>query len=74
MSGYYARQWDGDIQDGLPVKPDGKRLVTAGVRPVVAYDIPSWKPNVKFKLQFAVANRNTPGISRAFVIFSKAFQ
>ncbi|WP_084688089.1 SphA family protein [Paraburkholderia oxyphila] len=74
LSGYYARQWDGDIQDGLPVKPDGKRLVTAGVGPIIAYDIPSWKANVKFKLQFAVANRNTLGISRTFVVFSKAFQ
>jgi hypothetical protein len=73
VQGYYARQWEDDIQNGQIVAPNGKRLVAADVGPVVSYDIPQWKSTVKLKIQLPVYSRNTLGIGRAFVIFTKAF-
>jgi hypothetical protein len=73
VQGYYARQWEDDYQNGQSVAPNGKRLVTAGVGPIISYDIPKWKSSVKLKIQIPVYSRNTMGISRAFVIFTKAF-
>lgn len=73
VQGYYARQWEDDTQNGRVVAPNGKRLVAANVGPIISYDIPEWKSTVKFKVQLPVYSRNTMGIGRAFVTFSKAF-
>jgi hypothetical protein len=73
VQGFYAREWDGDLQNGLQVAPNGRRLVAAGVGPIVSYDIPEWRSSVKFKISFPVYTRNTIGVNRAFVIFTKAF-
>lgn len=73
VQGYYARQWEDDVQNGQVVNPDGKRLVVAAVGPIVAYDIPEWKATVKFKVSLPVYSRNSLGIGRAFVVLTKAF-
>jgi hypothetical protein len=74
VTGYYARQWEDDTQNGVPVPGNGKRLVAAAVGPVVAYDIPEWKANVKCKLQLPVYTRNGFATTRLTFVFSKAFQ
>lgn len=72
VSGYYARQWGDDTQNGVPVLGNGKRLVSAAVGPVIAYDIPEWKASVKLKVNFPVYSRNTSSMTRVFLAFTKA--
>ncbi len=72
VAGYYARQWGDDTQGGVPVLGTGKRLVTAAVGPVIAYDIPEWKASIKFKINFPVYERNTAVLTRVFMVFTKA--
>lgn len=72
ISGYYARQWEDDTQNGLLALGTGKRLVTAAAGPVIAYDIPEWKASIKFKINFPIYTRNASTTTRAFLVFSKA--
>lgn len=72
VGAYYAAQWEDDVRNGTLVAPNGKHLVSAGVGPIIAYDIPAWKASVKLKAQFPVYQRNYLGASRFFLIFSKA--
>jgi hypothetical protein len=74
VAGFYARQWEDDTKNGNQVFPNGKRLVSASVGPIIGFDIPEWKANLKFKVTFPVYNRNGFGIVRPYLIFSKAFQ
>lgn len=73
VQGFYARQWEDDVQNGAIVAGNGRRLVAAGVGPIVSYDIPEWKSSVKLKIQLPVVTHNSLAITRAYVIFTHAF-
>lgn len=72
LAGYYAQQWQQDIQNGMPVAPNGKKLFTLALGPVVAYDIPKWHASVKLKVTLPVAQGNGLNTTRVILIFNKA--
>ncbi|MDB5820549.1 MAG: hypothetical protein JWQ11_4189 [Rhizobacter sp.] len=72
LAGFYARQWRDDVVGGQTATSNGNRLLSAGVGPVVAYDLPQWGANLKLKVTAPVATRNSLGLGSAFLVFSKA--
>lgn len=73
MAGYYAKQVSDDHIDGEVVEPDGRRYSGLAVGPVVSYDIPAWKSNIKFKALAPLQTENSLAANTAYVVFSKAF-
>jgi hypothetical protein len=63
IAGYYASL----------VQPDGRRYASLAIGPVISYDIPGWKSNVKFKALFPVHTKNSLAATTAYVVYSKAF-
>ena len=74
LAGYYAQQWESDIQNGQMVIPNGKKLETAALGPVVAYAIPELKAGVKLKVQFPVIERNAINSTNVWLSWSQALQ
>ncbi|MFM0047789.1 SphA family protein [Paraburkholderia sediminicola] len=74
LAGYYAKQWEDDVQNGQIVGGNGKKLEALGMGPVVAYTIPAWKTAVKLKVLLPVAQRNTLGSSTVFLSAVRSFQ
>jgi hypothetical protein len=58
LAGNYAFQLQGDKQHGVEL-PNGNKIGIVTLGPVVAYTIPSWKSQIKAKLQLPVYTRNT---------------
>ena len=73
VAGYYATQVNDDYQAGQLVPPDGRRYASMALGPVVSFDIPEWKSNVKFKALFPVLTKNSLSATTAYVVYSKAF-
>ncbi|MFM0047334.1 SphA family protein [Paraburkholderia sediminicola] len=73
IAGYYASQLNDDYQNGEVVQPDGHRYASLAIGPVVSYDIPAWKSNVKLKVLVPVNTKNSLAATTAYVVYSKAF-
>lgn len=72
LAGYYATQLSDDHQNGQPVS-GGNRFASASIGPVVSYNIPAWKANVKLKAQIPIYTKNSLAQDVVYVVFSKAF-
>jgi hypothetical protein len=72
LAGNYAFQLQGDKQHGVEI-PGGNKIGIVALGPVVAYQIPSWKSEIKAKLQFPVYTRNTAHQVAGMVQIVKAF-
>ncbi|WP_341317497.1 transporter [Paraburkholderia sp. IMGN_8] len=72
VAGCYATQLSDDTINGIQAPPNGKRLASVALGPVLAYDIPDWKASVKIKVQLPVAQRNALNLTKVIVSFSKA--
>ncbi|MFL9959437.1 transporter [Paraburkholderia nemoris] len=73
VAGYYAWQLSDDHRLGQVVAPDGNRFESAAVGPVLSYDIPKWKSNIKLKVLVPVYTRNSLAATTAYFVLSKAF-
>lgn len=74
IAGYYARQINDDTMNGMVVAPNGNRLGVAAVGPVISYNIPEWKSNVKFKLTRPFYTRNSTAATEAYILYTWAFK
>ncbi|PQV43979.1 transporter [Paraburkholderia sp. BL21I4N1] len=74
LAGYYAWQLGGDSENGQFVPPNGRHFSSAALGPVIAYDIPSLRANVKFKALLPVYTRNGLKTTTAYFVLSKAFK
>lgn len=73
VAGYYASQVTDDHVNGEVVEPDGRRYSSLAIGPVISYDIPALKANVKFKALTPLHTENSLAANTAYVVFSKAF-
>jgi hypothetical protein len=72
LAGNYAFQLQGDREYGEEL-PGGNKIGIVTLGPVVAYLIPSWKSEIKAKLQLPVYTRNSAHQVGAMVSIAKAF-
>ncbi|MFM0229594.1 SphA family protein [Paraburkholderia sediminicola] len=72
LAGNYAFQLQGDKQYGVEL-PGGNKIGIVTLGPVVAYQIPSWKSEIKAKLQLPVYTRNTAHQVAGMISIVKAF-
>jgi hypothetical protein len=70
MAGYAAQQFDRDIEDGVPVRPQGKRLEQFYLGPVAAYDVPFLGSTFKLKGQIPVLIKNGLNATRVYLVYS----
>ncbi len=70
MAGYAAQQFDRDIEDGVPVGPEGKRLEQIYLGPIATYDAASLGGTFKLKVQLPVVIKNGLNATRIYLIYS----
>ena len=65
-AGYYLRQFEDDIRNGVSVAPDGRRTEVLSLGGVINYDIPEHSAAIKFKVRSSVFAYNTAMVT-AFI-------
>ncbi len=73
LTGFFAQQVQRDKAGGREVQPNGKRLVSFDLGPVLAYDIPEWQSTVKIKYQAPIDYHNSLGVQRLVISYSVKF-
>ncbi len=73
LAGFYAQQVTRDSRGGEVVAPNGKRLISFDLGPVLAYDIPKWNASIKAKFYVPVETRNTINIDRFIIGYGMKF-
>jgi hypothetical protein len=70
LQGFYADQFQNDLQNGAIVKPGGKRLQLMDLGPLLAYSFPELHSTLKSKFEIPIYTQNSVNTYRLVFLYT----